>query len=153
MSFNRDLLPDPLPYFEEVGLSFVEKRGQWRSTNCPFHGGSDSLRVNTKNGAFVCMAGCGAKGGDVLAFHMAHAGLDFVAAAKSLGAWVEDGKPTQSRPTPISARSALDILKAEATLTAVAAGNLGRGLILTDIDLARLMCAAGRIARICELFA
>jgi hypothetical protein len=35
---------------------------------------------------------CGAKGGDVLAFHMQLNGLGFIAAAKSLGAWLEGGK-------------------------------------------------------------
>ena len=92
MGFNRDALPEPLGYFEAQGLQFRERRGRWRTTRCDFHGGSDSLRVNVQTGAFVCMS-CGASGGDVLAFEMQLTGTDFVSAAKTLGAWIEDGKP------------------------------------------------------------
>ena len=152
MSFDRSRLPDPVDYYiNTAGLKLTGK-GKWRTAGCAFHGGSDSLRLNTANGAFVCMAGCGAKGGDVLAFHMAHADLGFVEAAKALGAWIEDGKNAPSRPTPVSARSALEILSVEVNLAAIAAGNIARGVILTDTDLARLMTAAGRIARIWEMF-
>lgn len=84
--FARELLPDPATYFERAGLALVG-RGQWRSAVCPFHDDSHpSLRVNTQTGAFRCMA-CGAKGGDVLAFHRARYGLSFLQAARDLGAW------------------------------------------------------------------
>ena len=65
MSFNRDALPEPIGYFEGMGLN-LRGPGKWKTTRCEFHGGSDSMRVNTSSGAWVCMA-CGAKGGDVLA--------------------------------------------------------------------------------------
>ena len=66
MSFDRTRLPEPVGYYESTGLAFKERKGKWRTTACNFHGGTDSLRINTDSGAFVCMAGCGARGGDVL---------------------------------------------------------------------------------------
>lgn len=153
MSFDRTRLPDPVSYYEGQGLQFKERRGKWRTTACNFHGGTDSMRVNTSTGAFVCMAGCGARGGDVLAYHMAYAGLNFTAAAKELGVWVEDGNPAPARPTPLPARDALAVLAVEANLVAVAAANVGHGVALSQVDLHRLLQAAGRVQRIVEVFA
>ena len=153
-SFHRDRLPDPRGYFEGAGLK-LKGRGPWRTTSCEFHGGSDSMRVNVQSGAFVCMAGCGARGGDVLAYHRAASGLDFVAAAKALGAYVDDGKPHtgSTRPTGLSPRAALEVLAFEAHLAAVAAAGLAAGAALTDEDRARLRTAAQRIVTIAEIFA
>lgn len=84
--FERERLPEPLRYFEAVGLPLLG-RGAWRSAVCPFHDDHNpSLRINVETGAYRCMA-CGAKGGDVLAFHRARHGLSFVQAAQDLGAW------------------------------------------------------------------
>ena len=84
--FRPDRLPDAAGYFSEQGITLLG-RGEWRSALCPFHEDSKpSLRVRPESGAFRCMA-CGAHGGDVLAFHMQRHGLDFVQAAKALGAW------------------------------------------------------------------
>jgi DNA primase len=153
MSYERSSLPDPLSYYESEGLRLTS-RGKWRTTECRFHGGTDSMRINTESGAFVCMAGCGARGGDVLAHHMAAHGLEFVEAAKALGAWVDNGKPnTQRKLTPISPRQALEVLSAECSLVAVAAGNVSRGVILSDSDRARVLTAANRINRLVEVFA
>lgn len=91
MSFDRTRLPDPEGFYLAAGLELTG-RGRWRTTRCEFHGGSDSMRINLQSGAFVCMAGCGAKGGDVLAYRMAAAGEDFQTAARALGAWVDDGQ-------------------------------------------------------------
>ncbi|RYF40427.1 MAG: hypothetical protein EOO27_47710, partial [Comamonadaceae bacterium] len=127
--------------------------GKWRTTRCDFHGGSDSMRVNITTGGWVCMS-CAAKGGDVLAFEMATTGADFVTAAKEIGAWVDDGKPEpRVKATPLPARQAMSVLNFEATLTAVAAGNVAHGVELTDTDLARLFAAVGRINRLAEAFA
>ena len=131
----------------------LEGRGKWRTTACRFHGGSDSLRVNADSGAFVCMAGCGAKGGDVLAYRMAAHGEDFIDAAKALGAWIDDDKPAPRKPTPISPRDAITLMAAESNLVAMAAGNMAHGVELTQADLERVLTAAGRINRIAELFA
>ena len=59
MTFNRDLLPDAMSYFEAQGLKLAGPRNaKWKTTACQFHGGSDSMRINTETGAFACMAGC-----------------------------------------------------------------------------------------------
>ena len=151
--FLRDNLPDPLTYFESEGLKLSGK-GKWRTTECRFHGGSDSMRINSQTGAWVCMAACGARGGDVLAHFMAEHGLDFIAAAQALGCWKEDGKPSKPiRPKPFPASQAVQVLAFEATLAAVAAGNMARGIGMTDKDRARLYVAAQRIQTILGAFA
>jgi DNA primase len=147
MTFDRNLLPDAVSYFESQDLRLTSK-GKWRTTQCKFHESSDSMRVNVSTGAWVCMS-CGAKGGDVLAYEMQINGAEFVDAAKALGAWVNDGKPErQHKPTALSPRAALSALTFEANLVAIAAGNLAMGVILTDADRARLMVATGRINRV-----
>ena len=152
MSYKRELQPDPLTYYEGQGLKLAS-RGKWRTTECRFHGGSDSMRINVGTGAFVCMA-CGVKGGDVLAHHMQAHGLEFVEAAKSLGCWADDGtQHVPAKPAPLPPRAALQVVGFEATLAAVAAANVARGVALSDVDLARLLTAANRIARIVESYA
>ena len=86
--FNRRLLPTPADYFSQHLPSLKKPNAEgWAFALCLFHADSTpSLRVNLLTGAYKCMA-CGARGGDVLAFHMAAHGLDFVSAAKALGAW------------------------------------------------------------------
>lgn len=149
MGFVRNRLPDAVHYFESEGLTF-KGRGKWRSTLCPFHDDSDpSMRVNVETGAWVCMS-CGAKGGDVLAFHMERHGVDFITAAKALGCWDDDGRPAPVRPASLPPRAALEVLHFEALLTAVAAGNLAQGVTLSDDDRARLRKAAGRILLIAQ---
>ncbi|WP_293225026.1 hypothetical protein [Ottowia sp.] len=152
MSFDRTRLPDPVDYYASAGLKFKERKGNWRTTACNFHGGSDSMRIHTCTGAFVCMADCGARGGDVLAYHMAAHGDDFMTAAKALGAWVDDGKPTPARPAPIPARDALHLLARESALVAIAAANVANGVTLAANDLKRLLQAAGRINAVKGLF-
>ena len=150
--FLRDHLPDAATFYANEGLKLVG-RGIWRTTACQFHQGSDSLRVNVQSGAFVCMAGCSARGGDVLAYHMAAHGLGFVDAAKALGAWHSDGKPNKpQRPKPIPATAAIQLLAFESNLAAVAAGNLAHGITLSDDDRARLLVAARRIQHVAEVF-
>ncbi len=154
MSFDRHQLPEPTAYFESLGLKLIgPTRSKWKTTACMFHGGSDSMRVNTSSGAWVCMA-CDAKGGDVLAYEMQTTGTEFVQAAKALGAWLDDGRaPTQTKPTALSPRAALEALAFESLLVAVAAGNLSKGLTLTPTDRQRLLVAAGRIQHIAGDFA
>jgi CHC2 zinc finger len=152
MSFDRDRLPDSADYFEEHGMRLTGP-GVWKTTGCVFHGGSDSMRVNTKTGGWCCMA-CEAKGGDVLSFHMQAYGLEFVDAAKAIGCWIDDDKPVkQQKPAPLPPRQALQVISFEATLTAIAAGNIARGVALTDVDLARVMAACNRITRLVEAYA
>lgn len=152
MGLLRDNLPDPVGYFESLGLVLQPGRA-WRTTRCDFHGGSDSLRINVQTGAWVCMAGCGAKGGDVLAYQMQFYDEPFIQAAKALGAWQDDPRDrTQAwrKPLPFPARDALEILATEAMLVAVAAGNIAHGVQLSAEDRARVMQAAGRINVIAE---
>lgn len=92
---------------------------------------------------------CGAKGGDTLSYHMIEHGIQFMPAARSLGAWVDDGKPVKHhRPSALSARDALAVLAFEAMLCAVASGNAARGVILSATDLSRVMTACARINQI-----
>ncbi|HMN92716.1 MAG TPA: CHC2 zinc finger domain-containing protein [Hydrogenophaga sp.] len=154
MSFDRNRLPDPITYFEELGHKLKgPHRAKWKTTNCRFHGGSDSMRVHVHTGAWVCMS-CGVKGGDVLSYHMQAHGMEFIGAAKSLGAWIDDCKSEPNRkPTALSPRAALEVLGFEATVCAVAAGNLAHGLTLTDADRKRLLVCSRRITRLAEDFA
>lgn len=149
--FIKENLPDPASFFEAQGLKLTGK-GKWRTTSCRFHGGSDSLRVNVTTGGWVCMS-CGAKGGDVLAYQMQSHEQSFMQAAQVLGAWLDDGKQsTAQRPTPLTARQALQVLMVESNLAAVAASNLAHGKVLTAQDRARLLLAAMRINRLSEAF-
>ena len=150
MGFERDRLPDPRSYYEGEGLQ-LSRGNKWVTTACNFHQGSDSMRINLHSGAWVCMA-CNAKGGDVLAYHMAAYGMEFVEAAKALGCWVEDGAAPPTKPTPFSPRQALEVLAGEANLIAIAAGNIAQGVVLGEHDRQRVMQAAGRILKIQEVF-
>lgn len=145
MTFERDRLPEPASYFESEGLKLIGP-GKWKTSRCDFHGGSDSLRVNTESGAWVCMS-CGAKAGDVLGYHMQRHGLEFIEACKALGAWQDDGRPSRGRqaPLPFSARAGLEVIRFEALLVAVAACNLAKGIELASSDRDRLVQAASRI--------
>jgi len=147
MGFDRSKLPDPLAYYAARGLKLTG-RGKWRTTRCEFHGGS-RMRINTETGSFVCMALCGAHGGDVLAYERAITGVGFVECAKALNAWVADGKPAvERRPMPYPPRDALEVLAYEATVAAVGACNAANGAPLTDEDRRRLLLATKRITTI-----
>lgn len=154
MSFDRNLLPDPTAYFESLGLKLIgPARSKWRTTSCLFHGGSDSMRINTSTGGWVCMS-CDAKGGDVLAYEMQRTDKDFVTAAKGLGAWIgTDQPPTHHRPAPLPPRAALEVLGAECNLIAIAGANIARGIALQDADLQRVLAATNRVIRLVEAYA
>ena len=84
--FNKSKLPTPIVYYTERNFRLVG-HGNWRRTLCPFHDDSTpSLSVHIDSGAFKCFA-CGAKGGDVLAFHRLLNGSSFVEAVTDLDAW------------------------------------------------------------------
>jgi hypothetical protein len=153
MTFNRDLLPDPATYYESQGLK-LSKGKKWVTTECVFHGGSDSMRINLETGAFVCMAECGARGGDVLSYHRALHKGDFVPTCKELGCWVEDGKKPLKvpRPSPLPLRDALSVLEFETLLVAGTASSMGQGYNLNEGDRARLIEAANRIQKITGLY-
>ena len=153
MTFDRRNLPEPVGYYEAAGLVFRERKGKWRTTRCEFHGGSDSMRINTDSGAFACMA-CGASGGDVLSYEMQATGAEFIDAAKALGCWVDDGQPAvQHKPTPLSPRAALQAIAFEVTLVAIEASRIASGIVPSEADKARVLAASNRITRIVEVFA
>ena len=85
--FSRKDLPNSITYYETQGIN-LKGNGAWRDAICPFHADTKpSLRINIERGAYRCMA-CGARGGDVLAFHMHLYSMPFIAACKALGAWI-----------------------------------------------------------------
>lgn len=85
--FSRKALPTSVVYYQQQGIK-LKGTGAWRDAICPFHQDTKpSLRVNVERGAYRCMV-CGARGGDVLAFHMHKYGVSFVEACKQLGAWI-----------------------------------------------------------------
>lgn len=145
MSLDRNRLPDPETYYEGEGLRLTG-RGKWRTAPCPFHGGSDSMRVHVDSGAWVCM-NCGVKGGDVLAFERERTGSSFETAARNLGAWIEDGRehsrPAKSRD--FSAREALGVIARELLLIVVVISDARRGLTPSDADWHAFIEAAGNI--------
>jgi hypothetical protein len=152
VTFYRDRLPDPTAYFEDREGLTLQRGGKWRSTECRFHGGSESMRVNLERGSFVCMS-CGVKGGDVLAYHMQAHGQEFIEGAKALGAWVDEPRSANyqpDKPLPFRPRDALEVLRTESLLAAVAAGNMAMGITLTDADRERLLQAACRICDVAE---
>jgi len=87
-TFNRNLLPRAGEYYRSQGLKLTGG-GEWKSAICPFHEDKNpSLRVRLDSGGFRCMA-CDVHGGDVLAFHMQLYKLNFISAARALGALEE----------------------------------------------------------------
>jgi len=152
MSFDRSLLPDPETYYTHQAGLVLQGRGKQRQTRCEFHGGSDSMGINIESGAFLCRAACGAKGGDVLAYHRAAHGLGFVEAAKALGAYLDDGKTYQgsTRPTPIPARDLLAMVAPELTLAAICMSDILNGR-LNDDDYERFIVAVGRVIHVAEV--
>lgn len=144
MSLDRERLPDPVSYYESEGLT-LEGRGLWRTTQCAFHGGSH-MRIQTQSGGFVCMSGCGAKGGDILAYHRAIHNMDFVTAAIDLGAWVEDGKPLHYSPKPlrIPAKQLLKSVAHDLTLCSLVLSDI-RQEKLKDEDYEKFLESVSRI--------
>jgi DNA primase len=87
MSFDRSRLPTGADYFASQGLT-LKGQGVWRDSVCFFHDDTKpSLRVKADSGAYRCMV-CGEHGSNILDLHMKRTGLNFVRAAKELGAWL-----------------------------------------------------------------
>lgn len=143
--FLRDRLPDPLGYFEAQDVHLVG-RGRWKTGPCHFHGGSDSLRINVGSGGWRCMA-CGAKGGDVLAYHMQRHGLGFAEAARDLGAYLDGGKPRAGTTSPsvLPAREAMQLVAHELRVAFVVIADIRAGVIPSDDDWKRFVIGAGRL--------
>lgn len=147
----RDLLPEPVAYYEAQGLTLQGPRSaQWRTTECRFHGGSDSMRIRVATGAFVCMA-CGARGGDVVVYEMTVHGIGFVQAARQLGAWSGDAPQRHIRPTALSWQDRKSLVAFEANLIAVEGTRIGRWIDPSDADLERIRLASARITPVMEM--
>lgn len=87
--FRRENLPSGVEYFNTHDLT-LKGTGAWRDAVCPFHDDTKpSLRVKADSGAYRCMV-CGEHGSSTLDLHMKRTGLNFVQAAKELGAWIEN---------------------------------------------------------------
>ena len=151
--YHRETLPDLASYLDAADVHLVGP-GHWKTGPCHFHGGSDSLRVNVKSGGWVCMA-CGAKGGDVLAYHMQRHGLGFVEAARELGAYVDDGRRYSSRTTTttLSARDAMQVVAQEMLVLFVVIADIRAGVIPTESDWLRFVVGAGRVEALAREFA
>lgn len=64
----HNYLPSPFYYYQKMFPSIISE-SEWVSVRCCFHNDRNpSLSINLKSGGFFCHA-CGAKGGDVIAFH------------------------------------------------------------------------------------
>jgi hypothetical protein len=84
--FDASLLPSPLEYY---GREFpnLKTEPRWVQVSCCFHDDkTPSLSINLIEGHFRCFA-CGAKGGDIIAFHKMRYGMSFIQAVTDLGAW------------------------------------------------------------------
>jgi hypothetical protein len=72
-------LPAALYYTRLLDTMPTPKRDGWVDGGlCPFHADRHrgNFRVHLTTGAYCCFA-CGAKGGDILAFHQAYTGKPF----------------------------------------------------------------------------
>ena len=143
--FRRELLPTPQAFFESCGLQLCG-RGPWRTTSCQFHGGSDSMRINVASGGWCCM-NCGEKGGDILAYTMRLHGLQFVEAARRLGAYVDNGNRVHApaKPTLLGARDAMEVIVAELGIAFIVIGDIKRGIVPSETDWASFLRAASNI--------
>ena len=82
----------------------------------------------------------------MLGLHMQRHGLDFVTAARDLGAWAEDTKPDRNRkPRTLSEFDKNTLTHRDTSLVWVFAQNMRNGVVLTDADHAALSAASHRI--------
>ena len=149
MPLDRSKLPDPVHYFEQFGGRVFGKSIRMA---CPLHGGSSpTLSIDTESGKWQCFS-CGAKGGDVLAFHMQHNKVGFIRAATELGAWIADGQAPSAhdlRQPSLNHKAALSLLSLEVVVLAQEAARIRSGQLVTDQDVDRLLQAAGRVQGVC----
>jgi DNA primase len=147
--FVRDRLPDPVQFFAGADVRLTGP-GVWKTGPCHLHGGSDSLRVNTRSGGWCCM-NCGAKGGDVLAYVMQTSGLGFVQAAQLLGAYIGDpghganGNQPRHRATTLAPRDAMELAASELGVALQVMRQVLDGVIPNDADWARFLESCRRV--------
>lgn len=91
--YSYQVRPEIAHVYESEGL-VLRGQGKWKVTNCVFHGGSDSMRINGDSGAFKCIA-CGAWGDDEVAYFMQSLGIgleDAIEVVRQIpaGSWHEE---------------------------------------------------------------
>jgi len=81
-SIDRSKLPEPFKYYSRYFK--LPKQSGNTLVHCCFHNDrTPSLSINLDQGWFKCF-GCGAKGGDVLAFHKKKNQMGFIQACRDL---------------------------------------------------------------------
>jgi CHC2 zinc finger len=154
-TFVRERVPDWRAYADANGIALYG-RGEWCSILCGFHDDTrPSMRVNMRSGGWVCM-GCGAHGGDVLAYHMQRTGRDFIEAARDLGAWDEAAQGHQRhtrKALPLSLRDALALAAHELTVCFVVISDVRAGKPPSATDWTRFLEAARRVLFLAEIAA
>lgn len=85
--FDRALLPAPALYYRKQ-FPGLKTKSETMKVNCCFHkpDANPSLIISMINGHFKCLA-CGAKGHDLIAFHMQRYQITFPQAVTYFGAW------------------------------------------------------------------
>ena len=137
-------LPDPISYYESQGHRFKSK-GKWMTTDCPFHGGSDSFRVHAASGAFKCM-NCLKHGGGIVSHYMQYHDVDSKQAGIALGIWKERfNSRVTSKPSPIPASKLLELLCFEVQLVWNELTRIKLNKTLSSDDSERVRTAAQRI--------
>lgn len=143
-------LPDSNHYYESLGLIFRSK-GEWMTTNCEFHGGSDSMRIH-KTGAFRCM-NCGVHGGGVVSYHMQRFNIDFLQACRDLG--ISVGNSTRrppDKPKPIPTTRAIELMSMEARIAWMLLAKIKAGKKLEDHEIESLKTSCKEIMNIAEIY-
>lgn len=146
-------LPDTTQYFESLGHRFLTK-GKWMTTDCKFHGGSDSLRVHAETGAWRCMnIGCGLFGGSIVSYHSKFHKISKSDACIALG--ISDrgsSNKTPQIPKPLPIHRAIELMAFEAQLVWNELTRLKEGKNLEQNDLERLRVAAARLISTSEIY-
>ena len=85
--FDVTRLPTVANYYQPIFGDVRFNASGWAQVRCIFHQDRHaSLSIHCERGAFRCF-GCGAHGGDLLAFEMMRSGANFKSATRALGAW------------------------------------------------------------------
>lgn len=147
---NIENLPDPIHYYESVGHIFRSK-GEWMTTNCEFHGGSDSMRIH-KTGAFRCM-NCGVHGGGIVSYHMQRFQVDYLQACRDLGVGV--GYLTRrppDKPRPLPPKQAIELMSMESRIVWMLLAKIKAGKKLEDHEIESLKTSCKEIMNIAEIY-
>jgi len=76
--------------------------------------------------------------------------MQFIDAAKALGAWTDDGQTMNYKPSPVSARMMLEVLGFETQIVALIAADMVKCKPISQADKDRLLLAASRISNVSE---